>query len=499
MKEIEKIADELFNKIRSRFEDVSLGDESANSTTDPDEARFFNFDFTVGDTNYGNITVSIADSDSLKVYYSRNISQKITTADKPHWYSFLKSLRFFAKRNMMMFDTRDITRAGLSLRDIKAMGKSSKAYQTSDISIAESKLYGSRTRSYEDHGPARIILRHSCAIDEAAKSGRTRNIESIFVETTEGERFKLPFTNLKGARAMARHIGNGGRISDQISEHICSIVEEMSNLRVFVRNTRGKVFEDTETLEMVESASDYYGELQEKLSKLTKPRTYGGYVANYAPEVHDTSDYDENMLRERFTRKMFDERMSGALSSVHRAYKRKQSQQCDTAMGDEFSEWASSILEQSYRAEIDADNDIDALALEEFFADDVIFGTDATNAISRVSAIINDDGLNNKLVRYAERDPNEDARTVVYSWLLQNNPAAAASVEQTFKQPDTEPNSGTNADAAEPAVDETVDRYDKQSGLLADVVHKVDDESNYAYKDYMESNSLSSIIRLAGL
>lgn len=298
---------------------------------------------------------------------------------------------------------------------------------------------------------------------------------------------------------MARHIGNGGRISDQISEHICSIVEEMSNLRVFVRNTRGKVFEDTETLEMVESASDYYGELQEKLSKLTKPRTYGGYVANYAPEVHDTSDYDENMLRERFTRKMFDERMSGALSSVHRAYKRKQSQQCDTAMGDEFSEWASSILEQSYRAEIDADNDIDALALEEFFADDVIFGTDATNAISRVSAIINDDGLNNKLVRYAERDPNEDARTVVYSWLLQHNPAAAASVEQTFKQPGTEPNSGTNADAGEPAVDETVDRYDKQSGLLADVVHKVDDESNYAYKDYMESNSLSSIIRLAGL
>ena len=48
MKETEKVAEELFDKIRSRFEDVSIGDESAKSTVVPEEARFFNFDFVFG-------------------------------------------------------------------------------------------------------------------------------------------------------------------------------------------------------------------------------------------------------------------------------------------------------------------------------------------------------------------------------------------------------------------------------------------------------------------
>ena len=40
MKNIEKIAEELFNKIRSRFERVSIGTSEAESTDDPTKARF---------------------------------------------------------------------------------------------------------------------------------------------------------------------------------------------------------------------------------------------------------------------------------------------------------------------------------------------------------------------------------------------------------------------------------------------------------------------------
>ena len=73
MREIEKIAETVFEKIRSRFENVSLGDEKANSTSDPVKARFFNFDYVnKSGKNFGNIHVSIVDPDSLKIYYARN-------------------------------------------------------------------------------------------------------------------------------------------------------------------------------------------------------------------------------------------------------------------------------------------------------------------------------------------------------------------------------------------------------------------------------------------
>ena len=67
MREINKIAEGLFEKIRDRFEDVSLGDENAKATQNPERARFFNFDYTIADENLGNVTLSIIDEISLKV------------------------------------------------------------------------------------------------------------------------------------------------------------------------------------------------------------------------------------------------------------------------------------------------------------------------------------------------------------------------------------------------------------------------------------------------
>ena len=67
MKNIERIAEELFDKIRSRFEHVVLGNEKTDETDDPEQARFFNFDYvSEAGTNYGNITLSLIDEDSLK-------------------------------------------------------------------------------------------------------------------------------------------------------------------------------------------------------------------------------------------------------------------------------------------------------------------------------------------------------------------------------------------------------------------------------------------------
>ena len=127
MRELDKIAGNLFDKIRTRFENLNIGDETAKKTQDPEKARFFNFDYIDADgKNYGNITLSIIDETSLKVYFSKNISHDLEGEERQKWYGFLKELREFAKRNLLSFEPRDITRGTLKHRDIQQVSKADK-------------------------------------------------------------------------------------------------------------------------------------------------------------------------------------------------------------------------------------------------------------------------------------------------------------------------------------------------------------------------------------
>ena len=72
MKNLETIADELFNKIRGRFPSITVGDESAEITNKPKEARFFEFDFASGKK----VSVSI-DENALTVMLVRTYFQKM--------------------------------------------------------------------------------------------------------------------------------------------------------------------------------------------------------------------------------------------------------------------------------------------------------------------------------------------------------------------------------------------------------------------------------------
>tara|TARA_R110000796_G_scaffold45937_5_gene111077 strand:+ start:1255 stop:2703 length:1449 start_codon:yes stop_codon:yes gene_type:complete len=481
MKEIEKIAEDLFDKIRTRFEDVSLGDSKAKATTNPEDARFFNFDYMSDGENYGNITISIADDASLKIYFSRNISENIPANQRKQWYTFLQNMRFFAKRNMMTFDTRDISRNNLSQRDIKTISKSDAAYTTDDISVTEGKMYGSTKSSYEKMGPVRIVVKHTGKVDENIRGSRTRKIGAVFVENSEGERLKLPFVNLAGARAMARHMQNGGTMSDSIGEHITTLVTEMNDLRVFVRNMRGKTFEDTETNQMVESAIEYYGTLHEKLHKMKGQRTYKRYAEEYTPEEIDNSKFDEAALRERFTKRLFDDRMNSALGSVYKAYMMKQQEVPETALGNEFQSWADEMVEGTW-ATPDSDNKVEQL--KTLFAKPLMLGADATNAIGAMYDIIGDDKLFDDLAAAAEINPDGDANPIIVKWIKMYAPELEQSLGLTT---DNE-------------LEEVVDRYDQQADFVDDVAYddseEVDPEEKSAEEESLE---LQFIKKLSGI
>ena len=53
----------------------------------------------------------------LTVMYSQDLFSEDETTLKSKWFDLLKELRVFAKKRMLNFDTRDITKSNLDKRD----------------------------------------------------------------------------------------------------------------------------------------------------------------------------------------------------------------------------------------------------------------------------------------------------------------------------------------------------------------------------------------------
>lgn len=416
MREVNKISESLFEKIRDRFDDVSLGDAEANAVSDPAKARFFNFDYTVEGKNYGNITISLVDELSLKVYYSKNITQNLNTVEKQKWYGFLKELREFSKRNLLSFEPRDITRPTLKHRDIKQVSKSDDTFDKDDV-LAEGHMYGTNRTSYENGNNVRIMVRHSDAIDPERRGARSRKIASIFLETSDGERFKLPMNSLSYARAMARHLAEGGTMHDDFGKHITEVADECSKLRPFRAAMVRRVFEDSETQRMVEAAFEYHSQLKHTLSKMSGTKGYkqckeefettGSYI--------NEEDTDVDAIRERFVKRVFSDRMESALPIVQKAYNMKK----ENRYAKQFESWASSVVEGTW-AIPDSDESINELS--ELLAEELPIGVDAVNATAALYNIIGDDALFDLLGSASDEDPDADARPIILGWLENNMP-----------------------------------------------------------------------------
>ena len=81
-----KNSQDLFNKIRSQFTNIRLGDENGAATADSSSAVFFEFEFQEDSDTFGSVSVSIADGDTMKVFYNRNLVDKIDEDSKGEWY-----------------------------------------------------------------------------------------------------------------------------------------------------------------------------------------------------------------------------------------------------------------------------------------------------------------------------------------------------------------------------------------------------------------------------
>jgi uncharacterized protein YoaH (UPF0181 family) len=308
------IAKDLFNKIRGQFPQVTLGDSQGKATTEPTEARFFDFDFKEGGNTLGKVSISISEEDGLVVMHSKDFVEQSDEPLKHGWYNFLKELRGFAKARILGFDTRDITKSNLEKRDYDFLGQGKEVEK-----VSESNLYGTTKTSFQSVGEARLVIKHSAPVNPTVAGGRTHRIESLFIENNAGERFKYPFKHLNGARAMARHVSEGGNPFDDFGKHISEMSSELNQLRKF------KTYMNRSSV-MAEGLKKYQSVVDERIEeiktsclKLQKQNNYKESFEGYSKsELAEVPEDVKKSWIDELTIKTFNEELQDVFPYIYK-------------------------------------------------------------------------------------------------------------------------------------------------------------------------------------
>src|SRR6056300_2116458 len=313
------IAKDLFNKIRGRFSQVTLGDSQGKQTTEPTEARFFDFDFKEGGNTLGKVSISISEEDGLVIMHSKDFVEGTDEPLKRGWFNFLKELRDFAKARVLGFDTRDITKSNLEKRDYDFLGQG-KEVET----VSESNLYGTTKTSFQTVGEARLVIKHSAPVNPAVAGGRTHRIESLFIESNTGERFKYPFKHLNGARAMARHVSEGGNAYDDFGKYIVSLSEELNKLRKF-KNYMGRSGVMAEGLQgYMDVVYERIDTVKKTIEQLQKPTHYKTAFEGFeTPVLEDVPDEVASNWIDQLTIRQFNEELKDVFPYIYKLVNEK--------------------------------------------------------------------------------------------------------------------------------------------------------------------------------
>jgi len=337
------------------------------------------------------------------------------------------------------------------------------------VRLRESKIYGiNRQQSAQDvaRKNARIIIKHSKPVMDEVRGARSRAIESIFIENTAGERFKVPSNSLAEARALARHVAEGGNIYDDFGEHITELCHECSTLREFMRGTRGKEFVDETADDIVSSAAKHYLHTQKLVNSLKGRNGYSEYKATWESrgvEPDSFEEFDPAELRHKFRQEKVDPRIDRTVETAYKVYKRQVGSN-DTAELTEFAQHMDQVEEGTWSLP-EGDHDYDNLV--ELFKEPLPVGVDAMNAIGALYHLIGDDALFDMLGAMAQDDSEQDCRQAILYWLRDHMPKVHRLLAQKLSQPKQEEPSEQPAkqESIEEASDDAIQKIKELSGM----------------------------------
>ena len=426
------IASELNNLLITRDFDVDAlstktGKPAVNDRGVPDvsEADMFSFDW-VGPTgkNYGTMVILLDQNGGMTVYFGDNLGRTMDPEDKKAWYGdpetgqtgFLEQLKNFAIRTSKV-------RGGFSLDNISRL-----KYAIAGQAALTESFYGTRKVSYSgEPTDARLMIKHSKPILEGDK--RYRYVESLFIETALGERFRLPFRKLAGGRAMVEHVRQGGNPYDLRGQHISETVNQLNTLSQFRRAQQGRVYEGS-AANLVTETNQYYHQLNQNLKHMANSRGYQKYFESWQPAEISETDMVVEDLREMFIETRIDPRIEQALPMLARIQKESQSMK----EAEIFESWATKLVEGTW-AVPETPEQIDELKM--WMSQPKPLGPDAEDVTDVLFNLIGDDALFDQLSAMAHEDPTADAVPMVQAWIDRNKDRIPelAELSSALKQP----------------------------------------------------------------
>ena len=355
-----------------------------------EDAKTFTFDYIAGSgKNYGTMVIVLDSDNEMKIMYGDNLGRTMEGDDKSEFFDFLQHLNQKARSNRWTHSIADINQLKHTMQGMAAIQEG----------LFEG-YYGTRKVSYAgEPTQARLQIVHSQPLGEG--DARYRHIDRMFIETAEGEKFKLGFKSLSGARAMLEHVRQGGKPYDIRGCHITETVNEIAVLSRFNRASANRILEGV-TQELVTEAQQYYQTLRENLKHMASNRGYTTYFESWHPATINEQEGVVDNIKTLFIEQSIDSRIEAALPLLAKIQQRGQQMK----EADIFENWINNLAEGTWTLP-ETPEQLDKL--KTLMTKELIVGPDATNATEQLYDLVGDDELFDRLHELAQQDPRANA------------------------------------------------------------------------------------------
>ena len=362
--DFDTVSDRIFDQLKGFGHSIMMTDADGDETLNAKKARYFY-------STDQKFMIEVNQEDNvIKIKYGEN-----TDLNK------LKKLEDtirsgIAKKFIIGVDRLPYTGKDIELKDVHNMAK---------VQESLSPIAGSMKTSYQQTDGAKLIIRHSKPVNEEIHGSRSRNIKALFIENNQGERFRYPHIHLNAARAMTRHVAEGGTPYDDVGQKIIGLSEERTQLMQVARYIKHNGLQ--------EQANDVQFAVQQRLNEIKD------LVTRYNPErlladVHEADETDLDALQEKLTKNVFDENIGSMLPKLNGYVKAYQIKMEATRAYDQLKQQ----VEESTSIPVSAIPDLQFTSMVVYESPTI----NTTELINMVLPVLEDNELKTKLTRVAE-------------------------------------------------------------------------------------------------
>jgi hypothetical protein len=358
------VADRIFDQLKGFGYSITMNTKDGKDTLNAKDARFF---YSKDDK----FTVFLDEKKKvIQIKYGES-------TDREKLKKFENTVRTgIAKKFIIGVDLLPYTGKDIEPKDVANMAK---------IEESLSPVNGTVKTSYQQTDGARLIIRHSKPVNEEVHGSRSRNIRALFIENSQGERFKYPHIHLAAARTMTRHVAEGGTPYDEIGQKIIGLSEERSQLLQVARYIKGHGLQ--------EQANDVQFAVQQRLNEIKE--LVGRYnKESLMKDIHEEDEENLDALKEKLTKNVFDETIGTMLPKLNGYLKEYQAKMEATQAFDNLKQQ----VEEATSISVSAIPDLDFSSMVVYESPTV----NTTELINLVLPVLEDESIRTTLTRVAE-------------------------------------------------------------------------------------------------